>query len=211
MIQVDLDTGQEVQQPAISPDGSRVVFVAHDARGQHLATRRLDQTRTSALPETEGAMRPFFSPDGRSVGFFAGGKLKRVALDGGAPVVLADAEYPGGGMWGDDGTIAAVLGQWTTSIVYRIPSVGGSPNRGPLAARPMSSMPLRISCRAAGGCSLPAGHGTQATTTRCGLRVPASWTRRNCFRMQAAPATWTATWCFTGKASSLRRPSMPNV
>lgn len=127
MVQLDLDTGQEVQQPAISPDGTRVAFVAHDAKGQHLATRRLDQARIGALPETEGAMRPFFSPDGRSVGFFGGGKLKRLALDGGAPVVLADAEYPGGGMWGDDGTITAVLGQWTTSIVYRIPSVGGLP------------------------------------------------------------------------------------
>src|SRR6185503_14701421 len=81
-LQVDLDAGpDEISQPIVSPNGSLIVAVS---KGQ-LVTRRLDQTKFTPLAGTEGASFPFFSPDGRWVAFFADGKLKKLALDGGAP------------------------------------------------------------------------------------------------------------------------------
>ena len=54
---------------------------------------------------TEGGSDPFFSPDGQWIGFFADGKLKKIAVQGGAPVTLCDAVLPRGGSWGDDDNI----------------------------------------------------------------------------------------------------------
>jgi Tol biopolymer transport system component len=126
LVQLDLDTGLAVQAPAISPDGSRVVFVATDAKGPRLAMRRLDQTAITNLPGTEGALDPFFSPDGRSVGFFTPDRLKRLPLDGGVPSDLAAVDESGGGSWGDAGVIAAVPRLLADNTIVRIPEMGGS-------------------------------------------------------------------------------------
>jgi Tol biopolymer transport system component len=86
---------------AISPDGSRVTFCAHAANGPDgLWVRALDSDEPHILAGTEEASMPFFSPDGKSIAFFASGKLKRVAADGGPVTTLADAEDPRGGSWG---------------------------------------------------------------------------------------------------------------
>src|SRR2546430_11855418 len=71
-------------QLAISPDGTRLVYSA----GQSLAStqlylRPMEGLEAHAIPGTEGAYNPFFSPDGQWIGFFAGGKLKKVSLSGG--------------------------------------------------------------------------------------------------------------------------------
>ncbi len=58
------------------------------------------------IPGTEGAVSPFFSPDGQWVGFFAGGKLKKVSVSGGAAMTLGDAANPCGASWGSQGIIA---------------------------------------------------------------------------------------------------------
>jgi len=114
-------------QIALSPDGTRLVVSMRDPAGKYrLATRRLDQSQFVPLAGTEGAMMPFFSPDGQWIGFSADGKLKRIAVQGGAPGILCDA--PGfltGASWGDDDIIASINSG--SSGLARIPSSGGAP------------------------------------------------------------------------------------
>ena len=121
-LQLDLDAGpDEVSQPALSPDGSVLVFVS---KGQ-LATRRLDQAKVMLLAGTDGAAFPFFSPNGQWIGFFAERKLKKIALEGGAPQTLCDVPTPRGGSWGEDGFIIASLD--TLAGLSRVPVAGGEP------------------------------------------------------------------------------------
>ena len=110
--------------PAISPDGTRIAFVEQAAGVFRLATRRLDQNDLAPLAGTEGATRPFFSPDSKWIAFFADGKLKKVAAQGGSPVALCDAPNPRGGSWGDDGNIIAAFNSGLTLV--RVPSGGGA-------------------------------------------------------------------------------------
>ena len=110
----------------LSPDGTSIVFAARTADGRtHLNLRRLDGPDTIRLAGTEGARAPFVSLDGRWVGFWADGKLKKVALAGGSPVVLCDAADLLGASWGEDDSIIASLG--TPNQLVRIPAVGGDP------------------------------------------------------------------------------------
>jgi len=119
------ETG-EFYNPVISPDGTRVVFPAKVADGsEQLATRRLDQSTIAILVGTEGAVDPFFSPDGQWIGFFAGKKLKKIPLQGGAVVSLCDAAgLELGASWGEDGAIIANLDGYH---LFRVPAAGGEP------------------------------------------------------------------------------------
>ena len=91
---------------AISPDGQQLVYVANREGQWHLFSRELDEPDAVLLPGTEGANNPFFSPDGRWVGFFAGLLLKKVSLAGGAPVSIATVPPVNrGASWGPDETI----------------------------------------------------------------------------------------------------------
>ena len=115
---------------AISPDGRRLVFPAVTADGhQQLAARVLEQAQATLLPGTENGHDPFFSPDSQWVGFFADGKLKKISVQGGAPVTLSDAQRDSGASWGEDGTIIAALS--LLSPVSRVPSAGGIPRQLP--------------------------------------------------------------------------------
>jgi Tol biopolymer transport system component len=109
---------------AISPDGREFVFVAAVDGPAKLWLRFLNKTEAQPLPGTEGAAYPFWSPDSRSVGFFAQGKLKRLDLGGGAPLVLADA-IGRGGSWSSDGTI--LFAPNAAGPLFRISSSGGQP------------------------------------------------------------------------------------
>src|SRR5262249_48611944 len=87
--------------------------------------RSLDSPAARALPGTTpgGGNPPSWSPDGRSLGFFGGGKLKRIDLDGGTPLTLAEAPNPRGGSWSVDGVIIFVPA--AGKPVYRISASGG--------------------------------------------------------------------------------------
>jgi len=90
---------------ALSPDGRQLAFVATAEGESRLWVRPLEDLTAHLLTGTEGASFPFWKPDGKAIGFFAGGKLKRIDLGGGTPRVLTDAPVPRGGTWSRDGFI----------------------------------------------------------------------------------------------------------
>jgi eukaryotic-like serine/threonine-protein kinase len=90
---------------AISPDGRKIVYVANNEGGSQLSLRSLDSISARPLAGTDAARFPFWSPDNRSIGFFAEGKLKRIDIDGGSIRPLADAVIGQGGTWNADGVI----------------------------------------------------------------------------------------------------------
>jgi Tol biopolymer transport system component len=112
-------------QSAMSPDGSSIVFVAHAGdSSSSLWIRPVDRAEPRQLPGTQGASEPFFAPDGRSVGFFAEGKLKRIAIAGGPPQTICDAPLAFGAAWSRDGVIL-FCGQ--DGPLFRVDANGGSP------------------------------------------------------------------------------------
>jgi serine/threonine protein kinase/Tol biopolymer transport system component len=91
---------------AISPDGSLVAFCARNGEGPDMLwIRSLGTDDSRPIPGSDGAEGPFFSPDGRSIGFFADRKLKRVDVAGGPVIELVDNVDPRGGTWNRDGVI----------------------------------------------------------------------------------------------------------
>jgi len=112
--------------PQLSPDGRKLVYLANGGLGKsRLWVRPLDSTEAMALGGTDGAIAPFWSPDGRAIGFFAGGKLKKVEVSGGPPVELCLASLGSGGSWAPDGTILFAPNH--TSPLYRVLASGGQP------------------------------------------------------------------------------------
>jgi Tol biopolymer transport system component/tRNA A-37 threonylcarbamoyl transferase component Bud32 len=107
----------------ISPQGTHLVYPGVVDGRPVLLLRELDRLDARPLRGSEGAVEPFFSPDGEWVGFFAGGKLKKVALAGGPPINLADAPTPRGATWTDDGFI--VFTPLTTGGLVRVSADGG--------------------------------------------------------------------------------------
>lgn len=116
---------QDQQGLELSPDGKQLVFAGRRAGVTQLYRRAMDQLEASPIPGTEGAVLPFFSPDGQWVGFFAGGKLKKVALMGGTPVPLCDTTGLQGADWGLDDMILFSSGDGAG--LRRVPAAGGSP------------------------------------------------------------------------------------
>jgi serine/threonine protein kinase len=110
--------------PEISPDARYLAFAGQDATGQTvLWIRPLDSPAAQALPGTSGATQPFWSPNSRSLGFFADGKLKKIDIAGGPPLSLCDTQFPFGGTWSKDGVI--LFGQITGTLM-RVSAAGGS-------------------------------------------------------------------------------------
>jgi serine/threonine-protein kinase len=113
----------------LSPDGTLLSFAAqkNGAGGSQLYVRRLDQLKATLLPGTDDASSPFFSPDGRWIAFFAGGKLKKISVTGGAAVTVCDAANSRGGAWSDDDSIVLQpTGSGRTGLM-RVSSAGGRP------------------------------------------------------------------------------------
>jgi Tol biopolymer transport system component len=124
---------------AISPDGARLAFVATTSNGRDLLyVRALDALEVHPIEGTDGASFPFWSPDSRSVAFFAQGKLKRVDAGGGRVQTLCDAASPRGGSWGPGGTI--IFSANGGGEIDRVSEGGGVPAALPApAARGMYS------------------------------------------------------------------------
>ncbi len=112
---------------ALSPDGRKLAMTGTDSEAIRdvIILRHLDHNEVVQLDGTEGAGEMFFSPDGSALGFFADGKLKRVSVNGGSVMTLADAPNPRGGVWMPDGTILFAP-EYATGL-WRIPETGGIP------------------------------------------------------------------------------------
>jgi serine/threonine-protein kinase len=133
LVRLEVDLGADVALPTevgvqnsviLSPDGTRLVYIASVAGAPYrLYTRRLDQTKAAELPGTQGAVDPVFSPDGQSIGFFAGNKFKKISVEGGPSVPLADTGLPGGAAWGVDGRI--LIGGIVNNGMRLLSSSGG--------------------------------------------------------------------------------------
>ncbi len=96
---------------AVSPDGRTIVIAASDADGQRLYRRTLDQFEPTPIDGSDGGTSPFFSWDGKWIGYFALGRLKRMPAAGGAPVDIAGAPgFPAGASWGPDDRIVFAYG-----------------------------------------------------------------------------------------------------
>jgi eukaryotic-like serine/threonine-protein kinase len=109
----------------LSPDGARILFSGIDSSGKtQLFVRPLDADNATPLSGTEGGIFPFWSPDGRSIGFFADKKLKRVDDSGGSPISLFDVDGVGGA-WALNGDI---LFANPSGPIYRLPASGGEPS-----------------------------------------------------------------------------------
>jgi serine/threonine-protein kinase len=107
---------------AVAPTGSHVVYVAND----RLYKRAMDRLEPEPIMGTEEGRGPFFSADGRWIGFWARNRLWRVAMTGGAPVEIAEIQNPTGASWGQDDVIVyAQAGQG----VWQVPWRGGTPKQ----------------------------------------------------------------------------------
>jgi Tol biopolymer transport system component len=117
--------GDDAAPAVLSPDGKRLAFAAAAPDGKILLwVRPLDSATAQPLAGTEGTMFPFWSPNSRSLGFFADGKLKKIEATGGTVGVLADAPFTRGGAWNQDGVILFSPG--LSSVLMRIPASGGA-------------------------------------------------------------------------------------
>ena len=125
-----LAIGQGHRDLAVSPDGTHLVYVGGTAGESRLMVRAIDQLDAVPLGGITGASSPFFSPDGRWIGFFSGtisGELKKVSVTGGSPVSLTRTQgNSGGASWGPDDTI--VFGTQPNAIgLLRVSAAGGEP------------------------------------------------------------------------------------
>ena len=112
--------------PVISPDGGRLIFAARDDKGKNqLYIRALSSVTATALAGTEEASYPFWSPDSRQVGFFQGGKLKKIDANGGPSQTLCDAGIGRGGAWSKSGVIVFAAGP--AQGLQRVSAEGGTP------------------------------------------------------------------------------------
>jgi eukaryotic-like serine/threonine-protein kinase len=117
--------GTQAAGISLSPDGKTAAFVATDNGKAVLWVRPLDGTNARLLAGTEDAGFPFWSPDSKSIGFFAHGRLQRVYLAGGAPQTICDIGQARGGSWSDNGQI--LFGGWNSGL-FQVAASGGKPS-----------------------------------------------------------------------------------
>jgi Tol biopolymer transport system component len=109
--------------PTASPDGNYIAFVATTARVARVWIRSLGSLQARPVAGTEGARSVFWSPDGKSIAFDGGGKLKRIPAEGGVAQTICDVSNMRGATWSQDGTIVFAPNVQTT--LYRVAASGG--------------------------------------------------------------------------------------
>ena len=117
-------------EAAVSPDGRHLAFVAADATGKELLwVRSFDSLTARSLAGTESASYPFWSPDGRWIGYFTSRSyasrsfLKKIDVSGGPSITIASAIAGNGGTWSRNDVI--VFGAGVTRLLYRVSAAGG--------------------------------------------------------------------------------------
>ncbi|MGH9566665.1 MAG: protein kinase domain-containing protein, partial [Candidatus Angelobacter sp.] len=113
--------------PAISPDGSKLAYTASTGNTPRLYVRDLATGRTTSLEGADGASFVFWSPDSQNLGFFANGKLQRIAAAGGPVQTICDATDGRGGSWNAEGTI--IFAPSFEGPLYRVREAGGTPQK----------------------------------------------------------------------------------
>jgi eukaryotic-like serine/threonine-protein kinase len=112
--------------PVLSPDGTRMAFTARDAKSKVLLyVQSLNSLTAQAVPGTDDAIYPFWSPDSKQIAFFAAGKLKKISADGGPPQDICDTVSGRGGAWGKNGVI--VFTPSSNQSLFSVPAAGGTP------------------------------------------------------------------------------------
>ena len=110
----------------VSPDGRLITFAARDADGKtSLWLRPTSELSAKPIPGTQGATFPFWSPDSRSLAFFADGKLQKVDVSGAPPLAVCDASNGRSGSWNREGVI--LFSPDSTTGLVRVPAAGGTP------------------------------------------------------------------------------------
>jgi len=114
------------QPPMLTRDGKSLAFVASRGGVQHLYVQPLDSLQARALPGTEGAVAAFWSPDGASLAFQSGDKLRRIDLAGGSPRVITDMASSFPGHWSPDGVILFRTTAGGVVPLFRVSAAGGA-------------------------------------------------------------------------------------
>jgi len=139
----------------LSPNGTQLAYVAIQDGTQQLYLRAMDSLEAKPIPGTDGAINPFFSSDGQWLGFFAGGKLKKVSVSGGAALTLGDVAQPNGASWGSQGLIA--FAPTPFGALQQVSDAGGTPQpltrieKGELSQRWPEFLPGSTAVLFAGG------------------------------------------------------------
>jgi Tol biopolymer transport system component len=122
-VEITTPSTNDLVSMALSPDGEKLAFVASADHRPKLWMRSLITGSAEPLPGTDGAIFPFWSPDSRSIGFFANGMLYRIDIDGGSLRTLASAPVGAGGTWSGDGDILFTM--VPDAPLSRVPAAGG--------------------------------------------------------------------------------------
>ena len=166
------DPGRVLGAPAISPDGTTVVLTFGSGPKTHLVVRRLDSETFRPVSGTDGARQPFWSPDSRHIGFFAGTTLKRVPLAGGEPVTLCEVGFSRGGAWSTAGTILVGTNYGVGVLRSRRTAVSRFPRPAWTRASARTRTAFRCSCRTANSSSTSRGQ----SSTRIARSIWRRWT-----------------------------------
>jgi Tol biopolymer transport system component/DNA-binding winged helix-turn-helix (wHTH) protein len=134
----------------VSPDGAYLVYSATASKtgARQLYLRPMDRNEAVSIPGTDGAIGPFFSPDGEWIAFTAGGELRKVPLHGGSPITVCAKSNALPGTWGPDGTIIFSEGsagdERTTKLLMRVAATGGTPQAITPAEKTTAEFPPRL-------------------------------------------------------------------